>query len=293
MTQGSDNPDASQPAGSEVPFDTLTQLLGGARGSDVQAGADGAALIDDATAAALDSPHAWLTPGTDATPPSVATLRQLLLEVLSLKLRAFAAIVDQVDATRAPLTATCVRARLLDDPGLLGAARWHVILRVAATPPQSAAELASLTLRTSLGHLLSRLLFRTDERTADEAQTRGTKLAATFARGSGSDPHENAERLFDHGPGADPTELFHRRDQRTCLDSRALPAGLWSDVGTLLLQLLSDVPGFALPDAPLDALRLRLKRLRLRLDVATFGAVPRRDEISAMLRHNLSRLRDQ
>ena len=65
---------------------------------------------------------------------------------------------------------------------------------------------------------------------------------------------------------------------------------LWIHVGGLMLRLLTDLPGFSLPDPPLAELTPRLADLRRRLDIATFGAIARRDEISDILRKNLARL---
>jgi hypothetical protein len=287
MTQGHDN---QAPDGAiDVSFDTLARLLGGARAAE--------ALADHADAAphiaALDGPAAWLTPGTDATTPSAGTIRQLALEVLSLKLRTFAAIVDQVPPQLPSLPPEHVRVQLLDGTGLPGARRWnvHVSLVAGGGAPADRAAGADAGLRTSLGLLLARLLFESDRRRGDEAQQHGVGLASTFATGSGTSPAENAERLFANGPGGDSSVVLFSLEHRDLLTGKALPAGLWAQVGGLLLRLLTDVSEFSLPDPPIDALRPRLAQLIRRLDIATFGAIARRDEISDLLRQNLARLK--
>lgn len=283
MTQRSDSQDAPHSRALEVSFDNMAHLLGGAKARDVLAATDEAKPF----VRMLDDPAAWLTPGTAATPPSVGTVRQLALEVLSLKLRAFAAVVAQLSRDQSAVAPKDVTVRLLDTTGMLGAARWSLHVSVARGEGAG-----GLSLRTSLGHLLGRLLFSNDQRSPDAALTYATELARTFASGSGSSPTENAHRLLADGPGSDSTAVLFAQEMRAQLAGKGVSRGLWSQVGSLLLRLLTDVADFSLPDPPLDPLAPLLTSLRQRCDIATFGAIARRDEISALLRQNLARLQD-
>ena len=279
---------ATPPASVLVPFGTLVSLLGGAPATAALAGETDA----EPFAAALDGPRAWLTPGAGTDEPSPGTARQFALEVASAKLRAFAAICRVLATSGSPteLAEGQIRGRLFAHTGTLMPARWCIEVHVDAAPP---ADDRGTELRRGLGSLLAQLLFANDQRTPADAMLVATQLATEFthgARAAGGQPEDYARSLLTRHDCADWSTAVHAAHMRLPA-RRSPPDVVWLLTGELLLRLASDVPGFSFESDPLPELHTCLATVGQRLDVATFGAQARQDELRALLQANLARHR--
>jgi len=303
MSQASDHPSSKQSddatlsnnAGSsaqiEIAFDDLNALLGGANAAQTLAKTDHSSVF----AAALDAPRAWLSPGVASTEPSDGVLRQFALEVASLKLRCFDALIRQLIAEEhlRGLPIARVIARLTDQPGALRPARWGFELALA--PPTGAT--GADTLGLDLSNLLARLMFANDQRSpavAEELMAKATDefsaVATRLPNAAIEDLDQAATAILSSADLAASHSVLHGQQHRSRVAVDTISPNVWMMWTKMALKLRTRVAGFSFADHPLLDLLGELSKLALHLDVATFGAIARRDAITAVLRTELGRL---
>lgn len=283
---------AGSPVQIEIAFDHLNALLGGANATRTFAELDNASVF----AAALDAPRAWLSPGITAAETSDGVMRQFALEVASLKLRCFDALIRQliVEDHLRGLPVARVIARMTDQPGALRPARWGFDLALA--PPSGATEVGTLGL--DLSNLLARLMFANDACSPAAAEGLLAKAADQFTASAESLPNATAQDLDQVAMAtlssvdlAASNSVLHDQEKRSRVSSDAIEKNVWMMWTMLALKLRTQVPGFCFGENPLLDLLGELSKLAHHLDVATFGAIARRDTITALLRSELGRIR--
>lgn len=186
-----------------------------------------------------------------------------------------------------------VGGSLRDEPGRLMPARWAIDLRIASpasTPAESTATATSL--RADLGNVIARLLLSNDSRSGDQAEALVAELAQQLTEGAkatsgAAQVHEAAESLIRGSQIATGADVVHAKTVRQRVGIE-LPATIWTTLMKLLLRLQTAVDGFSFSTSPLLDLCGELTALGKHLDIATFGAIARRDEISAAVRQQLN-----
>jgi len=285
MSRTPDNPSVQAGAALDVPLHTLAALLGGAPARDLlPTNGPGEAI-----AARLDAPRAFLTPGVRAPQPSPRAAEQLALEVLTLKVRALAALCRllQQHDDRRTLHADDLTATLRAAAGSLTPARWDVQLELCADTPTSGPEL-----RRGLGLAFAQVLFCNDRRTAEQCEAAAEQTAQQLAQALGVTPGTaatTARAVFARSElGQLGTTLFPAA-LRERLAPRPASRAIWLDLGTLVMQLFSDDASFAVA-APVPAnVAERLEAIGRRLEVAAFGEAARRDELAELIRATAAR----
>ena len=284
-------PTAAGPSHLDISLDDLGALLGGARAKSVIAGAPQAAAF----VATLDAPRAWLSPGITADQPSVGIARQFALEIASLKLRCFDALVRMLIGNHhvGGLPVSRVVGRMHDKPGAIHPARWAFEIVLGEHTGKTSATM----LGVDLGNVLVRLLLANDQRTPAQAEQMATKALQTFTGAAkklkdASRQHleEAALTSLRNSGLGDSSSVLYDADMRARLAGGAVPQSLWFAAIKLILRLQSKIEGFSFGETPLLDLCAELATLAQHLDVATFGAMARRTEIEAVVRHQLEKL---
>jgi hypothetical protein len=282
MAQDQEQRGAKTPPTTEFAFDTLTALLGGAAASAV--------LPDDlparaAVIAALDGPHAWLTPGVDGRAPDPRIVRQLALEVSSLKLRAFVCICRAWAQGGWP--AAEITGRLHLDATAPAPVRWRIEMLVR--PRDGGAAPAPVD--RELGLILARLLWRNDERPPEAAVEAAECAAQRFARGIGQAPgrpEDLARALLAEVGVADSALLLYDAGRRRRVDRAPLPPPLWTELGMLALCLASGTGPLTVPTDSIaqaaGAAADHAQALVHRIGVEAFAAWVRQDDLRDVLR---------
>jgi len=269
----------------------MCALLGGASAAQLTSAEAGT------FAAVLDSPRAWLSPGIRGEEPSPGVMRQYILEVLCLKLRCMDALVRVLigqDHSNG-LAPSQVVGVMHDQPGRMMPARWSLDVAVHPTSTETQDEPDS-GLGPDLSKLFTHLLLANDNRTPDQAEAIVANLTTQFLQQASASSDESSAQLHTIA-GAILASSAHTTSNQALhaggLRNRAgatLPTGIWNAALTLILRLRTDVTGFSFSSTPLVDLYGELTALAQRLDIATFGAVARREETAAIVRSQLEKL---
>lgn len=280
----------------EVSLDVLIALLGGADAQTALTHQGTATGVPDAELlTALDAPRAWLSPGITAAEPSAGVVRQFALEVASLKLRCFEALLRSLIASKhiGSLPAKRLRGHLPNKPGMMRPIRWGFEIVIQ----QSANATNTGNLGLDLGNLLARLLLANDQRTPAKAEQLAIatlqkfSMAASKLQGGGAEQIEEAALAnLTRGDIADSNGILYAGGMRNRIAGAAIPPAIWLAATKLILRLQTNIEGFSFGPAPLQELAAEVAMLGQQLDIATFGAMARRTEIEAVLRRQLETL---